>query len=240
MTAGSLSAIAFAPAAAQAAVMTVTGSPVSLPMTAGHLTTANWDVDGADGVDFHLTKLGSSGTGTIYLASITYPSSASLNGRGLVGPSYPSFPSYLPYGAHALQRSFSVGPTLANGYLWGYGSVSGSHRSAMNTWFSFNPGGPTYFIGYNFYYGFNTGDNFIGFRFVDGSDELHYGWANMNFDTDNGVVSITEWAYETEADTAIHIPIPLPGAHALGLLGLGAAGLMKWRQRRKDKAKADA
>ena len=56
MTAGSLSAIAFAPAAAQAAVVNVSGSPVRLAMITPHLTNAYWDVDGADGDDFQMFR----------------------------------------------------------------------------------------------------------------------------------------------------------------------------------------
>ena len=246
MTAGSLSALAFAPAAAQAATVTVSGSPVSLSMTAADLATATWDVDGADGVDFQLWKNGPAGSGSVHLGSqiVTYYNfGSSLNGRGLVAPDVTA--PYASWSARPLQQSFSVGPTLATGYAWGAGSVSGyAFRNALNTWNTALPGGPTYYIGYGFNYGFNTGDNIFGFRFDDSDGDRHYGGANINFDTDNGVVSITKWAYETEPDTAVHVPapavIPLPGAHALGLLGLGAAGLARWRQRKKDKATADA
>ena len=86
----------------------------------------------------------------------------------------------------------------------------------------------------------------FGFRFEDAANDLHYGWANINFDTVSGTVSITEWAYQSTPDTPIHIAgtgavaVPLPTASSLGLLGLGAAGVMAWRKRRKDKAAIDA
>ena len=239
MTAGSLSAIAFAPAAAQGAVVHVTGSPVGVAMSDAHLTSVNWDVDGTDGADFNFLRYDFGSLKVILLGSMVLPGT-SQNGRGMVGGN-PWTDNVL-----ALQQSFSVGPTLAAGYEWGTGSVSGFlTRNAMNDFDTGNPGGPTYYIGYDFIPSFNIGDNVFGFRFLDGNDAMHYGWANINFDTTNGMVSITEWAYESTPDTAIHVPgagdvVPLPGAHALGLLGLGAAGLMKWRHRRKEQATADA
>src|SRR5690606_3871773 len=92
-------------------------------------------------------------------------------------------------------------------------------------------------IGYDFNFGFNVGDNFFGFRFVDSGNALHYGFATINFDTVGGIVTIKDWAYETVADTAIHVgplqAVPEPGSISLMLLGLGAGGLGAWRARKK-------
>jgi MYXO-CTERM domain-containing protein len=47
-------------------------------------------------------------------------------------------------------------------------------------------------------------------------------------------LTVRNWAYEDEPDTAIHVePIPAPpaGVAALTLLGLGAAGVRSWRKR---------
>ena len=237
MTAGSLSAIALAPAAAEAAVVTVTGSPVSLAMSAGHLAKSNWDVDGADGIDFQFVKWGSPGSYGLYIGSRTYPGATYLNGGGFVAPKHGGY-------VQRLNQSFSVGPTLSS-YVWGPAGWMARTVMCTYNYYGLCPGGPSYYVGYRFAAGgCDVGDNIFGFRFEDGNNDMHYAWANINFDTDNGVVTIDKWAYESTPNTAVHIPaqtvIPLPGAHALGLLGLGAAGLMKWRQRRKDKATVDA
>jgi hypothetical protein len=233
ITAGSATALALMPGVAAAGVIHVTGSPVSLPMSAGHLSTATWDVDGANGAEFELFKYGINGYSSIHIASGTY-NYGLLNGRGLVGP------TFYTDNVQALRETFSVGPNLANGYVWG-AYVNGGYRYRNALGRSSNyPGGPDYFLGYDFNYGFDVGDNFVGFRFED-IDGMHYGWAVFNFDTTAGIVTISEWAYESTADTAIHISaarVPEPSTSSLALLGLGAGGLMGWRRRKQERARA--
>ena len=208
-------------------------------------TTVTWDVDGVGGVDFELFVAGfnfSSGLtysgqnpyfsnrASVQLASRDY-SYNPLNGRGLVAP----FPTD---NVQALPAGFNVGPTLAN-YTWGSGSVSGyRYRNAMQAGsgisyygYSFNTG-PT--IGYDFDFGFAPGDNFFGFRFEQNGN-LHYGWAEINFDLNNTTVTINRWAYESVAGRGIEVgAIPEPTS-ALALLTLGAVGLMTHRGRRSSK-----
>ena len=89
--------------------------------------------------------------------------------------------------------------------------------------------------------GFAPGDNMIGFRFDDGTGAgLNYGWAVLNFDRHSGSVTIPEWTYETEDDTAVHagtqgtvVPVPASIVPAITLLGLGAAGMRKWRKQKR-------
>lgn len=223
--AGTLSGLALVPGAAQGAVVEVTGSPVSLSMSASSGTTVTWDVDGAGGIDFSLFRSGSGTGGSIQFASIDSTYGSAYNGRGLIAP-------FSTDNVQALATSFQVGPTLAT-YTWGTGSYR--YRNAMQS-------GPT--IGYDWNYGFSAGENFFGFRFVDGSNNMHYGYGVIDFDlTGAGTVTISRWAYESTADTPIHVqplsPVPEPGTGALMLLGLGAAGVLAWRKRRGG-AKAPA
>jgi hypothetical protein len=236
LAAGSLSALYLLPGVAGAAPVLGPGGPVQLALNAPSGTTVTWDVDGVGGHDFEFFNIGGAIYRTIFLASRTAtPGSAALNGRGFVGPSV-NTDNLLP-----LQRSFNVGPTLASGYAWGLAPYR--YRNAMYG----SLGNPPYNVGYDFSTadGFVPGDNFIGFRFLSGGN-LHYGWAIINFDVNNGLVTISQWAYETDPDTAIHIadgaaaPIPEPATHTLMLLGFGAAGLLAWRRRKKAQASAAA
>ncbi len=80
----------------------------------------------------------------------------------------------------------------------------------------------------------------LGFRFIGSDSQTHYGWANMTMDASfhATTLSVDNWAYEDEPNTAIIVgQIPEPGAVAggLGALALGAAGLRRWRKRKACK-----
>jgi hypothetical protein len=145
-----------------------------------------------------------------------------LNGYGLVAPFYTD-------NVQALFESFNVGPTLASGFSWG--SAPGyRYRQAMALYSG------SFTIGYDFSNGFSEGANYFGFRFGPSVGNLQYGWGVINFDTTNGVVTISEWAYETALNTPIHIDSAAavaPEPSSLALLATGAAGLLFWRRRRK-------
>ncbi|NOQ63249.1 MAG: PEP-CTERM sorting domain-containing protein [Methyloprofundus sp.] len=200
---------------AQAAVINVTGAAVSLDMASAEGSIAQWDVDGIGGSDFRLFRsFYSSST----VQNIQFASDDS-NGRGLIAPSSSRDD------VQALAQSFSVGPTLTN-YAWGSGSYP--YRNAMSNYGSGNN------IGYDWNFDFAEGDNFFGFRFLNGAD-MHYGVGVINFDTVEGIVTIDRWAYNDTADEAVHVSaIPEPAMGALLLLGLGAGGVRAWRSRKKE------
>jgi hypothetical protein len=211
---GTLAAVALSPAAGKAAVIKVTGSPVSLSLTAGDGAFSRWDVDGDGSTEFTLYN----DEGVLELFS------SSSNGRGLIGPS-PGNEDVL-----ALQTSFNVGPTLAANFAWG----PTGQRDIMSS---------TGFFGddFNSSAGFGQGDNFFGFRFDKGGD-MYYGYAVINLDSPNTTVTISRWAYNNVADGIAHVeaitadPSAVPGPIGLAGLAAGAAWTRKLRRRIKTAA----
>jgi hypothetical protein len=212
---GTLAAVALSPAAGKAAMIKVTGSPVSLSPTAGDGATSFWDVDSDGSNDFRLRVYGE----TLFLGS------NGSNGRGLIAP-------FFTDNVQALNTSFNVGPTLAS-YAWGKGNTSGyPYRNMM-----YSNGA----IGYDWNFGFGQGDNFFGFRF-EKTDGLHYGFAVVNFDSPNKLVTISKWAYNNVANGSVHVEAitadstAVPGPIGLAGLAAGAAWTRKLRKRIKASA----
>lgn len=87
--------------------------------------------------------------------------------------------------------------------------------------------------------GFSDGvEGYIGFSFQPGSTVL-YGWAKLTVNISNtDVLLISEWAYDdsgsviTAGDGAV-VPEPAETVAGLGLLALGAAGLRRYRQKKR-------
>lgn len=193
-----------------------------------------WDVDGNGSDEYILTDLGG---GAGFLDSNDYSNgSATLGARGMVQvPPATSSDLFSP-----LSPGFSVGASLATGYVWG-SSPQGA-RTIVSS------GGTQ--VGFDASYGgfVSGGDQYFGFRF-DRAGQTHYGWAEINIDTSGapGGFTIVRWGYEDQPDTPIAVEsaappapgeakaIPVNGLPFIGLtlLGLGAAGVRELRRKRK-------
>jgi len=90
-------------------------------------------------------------------------------------------------------------------------------------------------------------DSYMGVKFLDTGGNLHYGWVRVSIG--GGNVTITGYAYETTANMGIntgvtHGPVgdaqllepPAPGSApaSLGMLALGAPGLVAWRRTEEE------
>jgi hypothetical protein len=63
---------------------------------------------------------------------------------------------------------------------------------------------------------------------------MHYGYAVVNFDSANKLVTLSRWAYNNVADGTVHVEsIPVPGPIGLAGLAAGAAWTRKLRNRIK-------
>ncbi len=210
LMAGSVSALYLLPSQAEAAVIYKTDS---FSVTPGSNASVEWDVDGVNGNEFVLQNYSNGGNSFISLNSF------SRNARGMVQEITTNSALF-----NNLAAGFVVGPTLASGFQ--FGPAGQNYRSVL-----FN----STMVGYPFKGGV-IGSNFIGFKF-DSASNTRYGWAELTLTSNS--VTINRWAYE-DSGAAIAVgqtssssqSVPEPSS-SLGLLGLGAAGVLRWKKRRQ-------
>lgn len=149
-------------------------------------------------------------------------------------PLAPGFAGYdiNPYTAGA--GLFNLwGPTV-NTWYNPQGIIGGNYNLPFGTPVSgpvtafFRPGGGTN-VGLNMT--LNSDQNCVGYRFINenGGTE-HFGWARLSFGATLGTRSIIQYGYDDAPGTAVQACI-IPEPTSLGLLALGALGLVSRRRR---------
>ena len=121
------------------------------------------------------------------------------------------------YWARRFPSGYQIGAGNSN---WDYGGA----LQAQATWMGFS-----IFAG-----SFNGNTGFIGVEFYKlGDSNPYYGWIEYQGDEDSLSGTILGWSYESNPAAPINTT-PIPGTFGLGLLALGAAGVARLRQRKKE------
>lgn len=228
---------ALTPSGGTAAPVTVDDRPISisfddLPGGSGGAQVP-WDIDGDGESDTNLV-----------IARNTYSNSTANGGRfsrryGFLGLAYDFGASgavfarsYARGGLVAFIQSEYVTPYAVNAPYRGFLTGNGIDTARRYTQTS---NGSILSSSYGRSVDLGFGASAIGFG-LDIGGAQHIGWAVLRLeDGPDYRLTVTEWTYESEPDTAIHVdavPVPSSGIGALTLLGLGAAGLRAQRRRK--------
>ncbi len=218
--AGSLAAVGTMQADSRAAIQHFNTSPVTASFSDEDGYEAGWDVDDDGTLDAQMvvesTTGASSSEGEILMTSVN--TGVEIATDGGTDRDFVRFAESESVGPSANFRNLDAGLLSFNSSFAGYGLNSAVEDHLQ------------------------SGDNYIGFRFDkdDGSGDIFYGWANLNLNLTNGTASITEWAWEDTANTAIDVADTgaggggvVPEPSSLALLAMGAGGLFAYRARQK-------
>jgi hypothetical protein len=252
LSAGSAAAMV-APVAADAALVTVTGSPVSVSFLNGPLVLvadqAIWDIDGANGGDFALLGFATFAYGTTSVVSFRVgfnfllPRSVNSGTMGILtvplnGVSVAAATGFPIFGnaLAAIPSSYRVSSLLAN-----YGlSSAPAGASIAEVYRTFSTGGDVTNQSTGYFVQAGGGGTFnIAFSFLSGADTL-FGWAEVNLSgSPDWTFTINEWTYGDEGEdvhvgTRAQVSEPASTLPALALLGLGAVGVRQWRKRKAE------
>lgn len=132
------------------------------------------------------------------------------------------------------------GTAVANWYgFWSFSSqdLKAAQTAAGDSNDMVDVGGGSVGAGNNFGdYGTLTAnfDGYLGFRFDNGATptDKHYGWVRATGDASGAVLTLNEWGYESDVNTAIEAGA-VPEPSSLALLALGACAMGSYRRRQK-------
>jgi len=82
---------------------------------------------------------------------------------------------------------------------------------------------------------FNSSNNYMGFRFLNGASQLEYGWVQISLSGTAGAQprSIIGYAFENTGAGILVGAVPEPTTTALlGVMAAGALGVRAWRKRK--------
>jgi MYXO-CTERM domain-containing protein len=230
--------LAVSPSGGTAAPVTVDDRPISisfsdLPGGSGSAQVP-WDIDGNGAGDTNLI-----------IARNTYSHTTANGGRfsrryGFLGLAYNFGASgaifardYARGGLVVFNQSHYITPDTVNAPYRGF--LTGNGIDTLRR-YSRTSNGSIQSSSYGRSVDLGFGISAIGFG-VDIGGAQHIGWAVLKLEAGPDYrLTVTEWTYESEPDTPIHVdevPVPSSGIAALTLLGLGAAGVRRMRKRQR-------
>ncbi len=197
---------------ADAGIIHHTGGGAAFTVEGSSSSSVDWDIDASGGAEFTLSGFNQTSP---YFSSTYFYNSAIIAAQGSSDKLFGTYSDLTVFGSGDL-----IGPT---------GSPSLTSSALL-----FATGITVSTVGA----GGSIEDKLIGFQFLKDSILL-FGWANFRFDSSHpGSVEITEWAYcdgngcsSIEAGVA---PVPEPAVPSLLLLGMGAAGVARWKKNKRD------